>query len=88
MQGRVHPCVCMCVHMLGCGAQVCSTPVQSRYVHLVHTLRETQVCQKRPASFLSLNRLQSCAEPASSCLAGSWISAGVPSREEKVSRPL
>ena len=88
MQGRAHSRVCVCVHMLGCGAQVCSTPVQSRCVHLAQTWRETQVCQKQPASFLSLNRLQSCAETASGCLAGNWISAGVPSREEKMSRPL
>ena len=34
-QCRAEPIhVCVCAHKLGCGAQVCSTPVQSRYVHL------------------------------------------------------
>ena len=65
-------CVCVSVCVLGCGAQMRSAPtlVGSRCVYLVQTQLKMQVCQKQPASFLSLDRFKSCAKPASSWLLG------------------
>lgn len=81
VRSRAHSRVCMCVHMLGCGG----TGVQHSHAEQVCTPGtdlEGNPGVPETACFLPVLRPTSvlCWEPASSCLAGNWISAGVPSR--------
>lgn len=78
-RSRAHSRVCMCVHMLGCEAQVCSTPMQEQVCTPWHRPGEAGV-QKQPASFLSLDPTQSCAETPLAAWQKLDLSAGVPSR--------